>query len=154
MSDSDGYYSATNNILSITIGITLAIFTGKLYDLSNNYKEIKDKCKDIKYDNISYDSCHKEQQELEKVFNKSRFNTMLLAGFIYVVLGIVLTRQHKNTSLMGLVLCGFLIIIYNVFMNWKELDEGTQLMLLGGIITGLFVTGIVINNNVKLNYPQ
>lgn len=114
------------------IGLLLATFL---------YKSISYAIRDAKNsDYTSFDffnAGNQPEQELrKKVENNKIFTYSMLAGVLTLILGAwgylqSNTNPRISAPSRGIALGGFLIIFYNILINWTEFQEGVRIAVLG-----------------------
>ena len=160
--DSENVYNITNIFLIISIGTLLACFTGKSYDLIANYQSITNiDCsytsgpttvpliKDVNNVNYTYDetqqkinNCYDNKNKLEKNYANTKTTFMLVIGFIYLIIGIVLSRQMKSAAPIGISLGGFFLTMFYLIINWFTFTQQSQVLIMGCLLAGMIYFGI------------
>lgn len=143
----------TKMFLVISTGLMLACFTSKAYDVYNDYQTLSEKKCDQNYlvdkNNKLIESnsecIDKKNKEIEEYVN-NKTNTMLIIGFIYLVMGVLISK-NSSSSLIGISLGGFFLIIYYLVTNWFKFSQKNQVMIMGGILAGMIFAGS--NSNYK-----
>lgn len=128
------FYNPSKIFLIIAIGLLLSCFTGKAYDVVNDYDTL------FKDDVITknYDEYNNKKNE----YNNKKTTYMLTIGFIYLVVGVIASKQIQSTSMTGISLGGLLLISYFLSTNWYKFSQMNQVLIIGGLLIGAIVVGL------------
>lgn len=128
-------YNPSKVFLVVAIGLLLSCFTGKLYDILNDYESISKTCTN-KIAKLPPD------MDCENDYQNKKITYMLILGFVYLVLGVIGSNKFELTSLTGISLGGFFLILYYLTTNWYKFSQTHQVMIIGGILAGTLFLGL------------
>ena len=150
--------------LYLTSGCLLSVFTSKTYDIINKYDDIEKQCdtKNVSYNSSIYDNtivpnirntteanCFKKKNDEIEKYNDTKMVYMLVLGFMFLVVGVYISKQFSNSSMSGISFGGTLLIIWFMIKNWSKFSDIHQVGAIGIILIGLFMAGY--NGNSKLD---
>lgn len=136
--------------LCLSIACLLATFTSKAYDVVFDYKKISEmKCDMINKNSFNHidknsndnDNCYNKKNKLEEEYNSQKMVYMLTLGFMFLFIGVMLSKEKTSSSLRGISVGGFFLILYYLIKNWYKISELHQIIIIGGILGGLVYAG-------------
>lgn len=160
-------YSISNILLILSIALLTACFTSKSYDLLGNYQEITNidcgqgylnspkilttvstemtESEIISKNNemqIEMNNCYDNKNKMEKNYTNTKTSIMLVIGFVYLVIGVLLSKKINSTSPNGISLGGFFLIIYYLILNWFNFSQLYQVIIMGCLLIAMIFFGI------------
>ena len=156
-------YNLPNIFLIISIGMLLACFTAKAYDLIADLQKISNiDCNKFNNPNTdmnanvnvnSYkilqndqtqkilEECYNNKTKLTNNYNDTKSIAMLIIGFVYLITGIILLKQIKFIVPVGVGFGGFLLTMFYLIANWFIFSQQSQVAIMGIILLGMIFAG-------------
>lgn len=149
--ESEDIYNPTKLFLTLATAMMLACFSSKAYDVYNNYQSLSDKeCLQKNSLNTNND-CYDEKIKAINEYTDNKTTSMLILGFVYLVAGVIVTKNSPSSSLIGISLGGFFLIAYYLATNWFKFSQKNQVMIMGAILVGMIFAGSNVDYKKFLN---
>jgi hypothetical protein len=125
----------TEQVIFASIALVIPFFTSKAYDVYVDKKEFVDEGKDNYW---------KLKQNYNDKYAMKKLTAMIIVSAFCIVGGFLLCKTTSNMSLVAISLGGFIILFWNLLVNWRLFDQKKQVIILGLLLTLLLGIGTQI----------